>query len=273
MPIRVARGTRGVVGSDGRASRQLDLGMPIRIVRLGTPRVPAEGLRLGNKPDLVYPRRKEVGDRGGNILVDQEQETLRELRANRPALEPATHSGFGRAAAWWHRQWVQFGTLAAASLVFGAALIRALSSPQVVPMMATKAIHRPADTTHQAVAVVPKRTIRPRSIAAPPKVGEAQISDRAIEDALVASITRALPEAHSAAAGAVPAPAVEAMPITAVEVPSQLPDSTAQNAEERARDLAAPKVSSGAGVVSGGVWQRFRDWMRGIKKPPVHSRF
>jgi hypothetical protein len=208
-------------------------------------------------------------------VLPAEMETLRELRAGRPALEPATHSGFGRAAAWWHRQWAQLGTLAAASVLFGATLIRALSSPQVMPMTATQAIHRPADTPHQAVAVavLPKPTIHSRSIAAPPTPGEPQISDRAIEDALVASITRAVPEAHSAAVGAVPATEVQAMPITAVEVPSQLPDSSAQNAEERARDLSAPKVQSGAGAVSGGFWQWFRDRMRGLRKPPVISKF
>jgi hypothetical protein len=208
-------------------------------------------------------------------VLPAEMETLRELRAGRPALEPATHSGFGRAAAWWHRQWVQLGTLAAASTLLYATLIRAFSSPQVMPMMATQATPRPAGTTHQAVAVavVPKPTIHRRSIVAPPTAVEPQISDRAIKDALVASITRALPEVHSAAVGAVPAPAVEAVPITAVEVPSQLPDSTKQNAEERARDLAAPKVPAGAGVVSGGFWQWFRDKMRGIHHPPIHSRF
>jgi hypothetical protein len=209
-------------------------------------------------------------------VLPAEMETLRELRADRPALEPATHSGLGRAAAWWHRQWVQLGTLAAASTLLCAALIRMFSSPQVMPMMATHAVHRPPVTPHQAVAVavLPKPTTYRRSIAAPPTLGEPQMSDRAIEDALVASITRALPEARSApSVGAVPATAVQAMPITAVEVPSQLPDSAAQNAEERARDLAAPKVPAGAGFVSGGVWQWFRDKMRGIHHPPIISKF
>ena len=121
---------------------------------------------------------------------------------------------------------------------------------------------------------MPKPTTHERRIVAPPTVGEPQISDRAIEDALVASITRALPEARSAPwVGAVPATDVQAMPITAVVVPSELPDSAAENAAERARDLAAPKVPAGAGVVSGGVWQWFRDKMRGIHHPPAISKF
>lgn len=207
-------------------------------------------------------------------MLPAEMETLRELRADRPAVEPAAHSGFGRAAAWWHRQWVQLGTLAAASVVLVGTLISALSSPQVMPMTATLAIHRPAVTPHQAVAVavVPKPATHGRRIVAQRTVSEPQISDRAIEDALVASITRALPEARSAAVGAVPGADAQAMPITAVVVSSQLPDGTAQNAEERARDLAAPKVPSGAGVVSRSWWQKIKDKVRG-SHPPVMSKF
>ena len=212
-------------------------------------------------------------------VLPAEMETLGELRAARAAREPVTPRGFGRVAAWWQRRGLQFGTLAAASVLFVATLIRALSSPQVVPMMATHVNPRAADTAHHAVAVAvrPKPSIRRRSIAARPPVMDPQIAKRAaeeaaIEDALVASITRAPLEAQSAAAGALPATAAQARPITAVEIPSEPPDSTAQNAEERARDLAAPKVTSGAGAVSGGFWHWFKDKMRRIKKP-AHSRF
>src|SRR5258708_5519922 len=73
-------------------------------------------------------------------MLPAERETLRELRASRPALEPAPHSGLGRAAAWWHRQRGQLAILAAAIVVFAVTIIRELSAPQVVPMMATHAI-------------------------------------------------------------------------------------------------------------------------------------